>query len=219
MIVAVAATQLEIDPFLTAAGREGELWPVAVTGVGPVETAVSLGSLLAEKREQLTGVLQFGIGGAYIRDSAVAQVGLLEVCLATSEVLGDLGICYPDYMEYFPPELGGAEPFCLISPLLERAKAVLGNAGITCHCGNFVTVNGVSATAARGRMLHERWQGICENMEGAAAARLCRLYNIPLVEVRIISNMVEDRDRKNWQLHQACVKAGEIGALLMRELS
>jgi futalosine hydrolase len=219
MIVAVAATQLEMEPFLAAAERAGASWQTAVTGVGPVETAVRLGRVLSETRHQCTGVLQFGIGGAYEMGEPAGQVGLLDVCLAASEVLGDVGICYPDRMEYFPQELGGAEQLPLASPLLDRAMAVLQQENITCTLGNFVTVCGVSATKARGHMLQARWRGVCENMEGGAAARLCRMYDVPLVEVRVISNLVAERDKKNWQLHHACMKAGAIGALLMRELA
>ena len=219
MIVAIAATQLEMAPFLTAAGRLGERWPTCVTGVGPVETAVRLGRYLQKNGADLTGVLQFGVGGAYLNEVRNGRAGMLEVCLAASEVLGDFGICYGDRMEYFSAELGGEGQLTLASSLLDRAESVLEKSGIGYHLGNFVTVNGASATAARGWMLQKHWQGLCENMEGAAAARLCREYGLPLLEMRVISNMVEDRDMSKWQLAKACARAGEIAALLMGELT
>jgi futalosine hydrolase len=37
-------------------------------------------------------------------------------------------------------------------------------------------------------------------MEGAAVAHVALLYDIPLLEVRGISNMVEDRDLSRWDI-------------------
>jgi futalosine hydrolase len=40
-------------------------------------------------------------------------------------------------------------------------------------------------------------------MEGAAIAHLCCLYRIPCVEMRGISNIVENRDTKKWDIRRA----------------
>jgi len=219
MIVAIAATQLEMEPFLAAVLRQGGMWPTCVTGVGPVETAVRLGAYVHNRGSELSGILQFGVGGAYFNPQSAHQAGVLDVFLAATEVLGDCGICFPDRMEYLAEDLDGVRQMSLASPLLDRAEDVLKGSAIDYRLGHFVTVNGVSGTAARGRMLQEKWQGLCENMEGAAAARVCLEYGLPLLEIRVVSNMVEDRDRGNWQLSAACIKAGEIAAFLMKELT
>lgn len=219
MIVAVAATQMELAPFLAAAEAEGRHWPHLITGVGVLETMATLGGYLARTHSQCLAVLQFGVGGGYPAEPGGDGAMVLDVCLAVSEVFGDFGICHADRMEYFGPPLGGAARLELVSPLLDRTEEVLVARGIACRRGHFISVNGVSATAARGRMLRDRWQGICENMEGVAAARLCRQYGLPLVELRVISNLVEDRDLNDWQLSEACRRAGELAALLMRELA
>lgn len=218
MIVAIAATHMELEPLCAAAKDCGAEWPTLVTGVGSLETAVVLGRYLAEHAARLSGVLQFGVGGAYLAPEGAEQVQLLEVCLAEREVLGDLGICLADRIVYFPEHLGGPREFSLQSPLLQRAKDMLRAHDISYHSGTFVTVNCVSATDARGEMLSRRWQGLCENMEGGAAARLCGEYGLPLVEMRVISNLVEERNIKNWQLQKGCERAAEIAALLMKEL-
>jgi futalosine hydrolase len=47
-------------------------------------------------------------------------------------------------------------------------------------------------------------------MEGAAVAQIAALYGIPMLEVRGISNMVEDRDLRRWDKKTAslnCQKA------------
>jgi len=37
-------------------------------------------------------------------------------------------------------------------------------------------------------------------MEGAAVAHICSMYGIPVIEIRGISNIIEDRDMKKWNI-------------------
>jgi futalosine hydrolase len=69
--------------------------------------------------------------------------------------------------------------------------------------GPFVTVSAASGSPSRAGELESRFQGICENMEGAAIAHVCTLYNIPFFEVRGISNAAGIRDRRKWRLKKA----------------
>jgi futalosine hydrolase len=72
--------------------------------------------------------------------------------------------------------------------------------GLPVKRGKFVTVSTCSGTSIRGQELENRFNGICENMEGAAIAHTALLYDTPLLEVRGISNMVEDRDISKWDI-------------------
>lgn len=45
-----------------------------------------------------------------------------------------------------------------------------------------------------------RTGALCENMEGAAVALACRQLSVPMLELRGISNRVEDRDTRQWDL-------------------
>jgi futalosine hydrolase len=65
--------------------------------------------------------------------------------------------------------------------------------------GVFLTVSTVTGTRERALELRRRHKALCENMEGAAVAQVCALYGIPLLEIRGISNMVEDRDALGWE--------------------
>ena len=40
-------------------------------------------------------------------------------------------------------------------------------------------------------------------MEGAAAAHVCAMHDVPFLEVRGVSNLVEDRDRAAWRIAEA----------------
>ena len=86
--------------------------------------------------------------------------------------------------------------------LAAAAKAVhlAGTLGLALHRGRFVTVSTCSGTTARGERLRERFHAICENMEGAAIAQVALLYGVDTLEVRGISNLVEDRDLSRWDI-------------------
>jgi futalosine hydrolase len=95
---------------------------------------------------------------------------------------------------------------------------VLAGGGMACRRGTFVTVSCVSGTSRRGDLLARQHQGLCENMEGAAAARVCREFGLPLLEMRCVSNLVEERDLRKWRLREACDRCGEAAALLLQGL-
>jgi futalosine hydrolase len=77
------------------------------------------------------------------------------------------------------------------------------------HTGRFVTISTCTGTSARAKELEERYKALCENMEGAAAAQAAMLHGIPWLEVRGISNIVEDRDLKKWDIPRAAQAAQE----------
>jgi futalosine hydrolase len=69
--------------------------------------------------------------------------------------------------------------------------------------GRFLSLAQVTGVSPLANQLFERFGAICENMEGAAAAHVCALYDLPFLEVRGISNLVENRDRSRWRIPEA----------------
>src|SRR5690606_22329211 len=136
-----------------------------------------------------------------------------EVALATAEYYGDEGVATPD---------GWISCEGIGIPLLEGANARFFNrfpvdeAGVLqvmevlegAMAGPFVTVSTCSGTARRGAELADRFGAICEAMEGAAFAHVAALYGTPYLEVRGVSNLVEDRDLSRWRLSDASEAAG-----------
>lgn len=217
MYLVTAATQFEMEPFLAACPQQGI--HRLITGVGPVETTVRLMAMLYELSGQLKGVVNFGVGGAYFDPAGRPGADLLDICLAEKEVLGDLGVCLEDDIERITgKELEVPDTFIMDAGLLELASQALRAGKMPFRRGNFVTVNCTSGTAARGESLARQHQGLCENMEGAAVARVCREFNLPCLEVRCISNLVEDRDTSRWKLKQACRRSGEAAAAIVKYL-
>ncbi len=209
MILLVAATEMEALPL--AGEKTGQSHALFVAGVGPLETAVRLTRRLCEGVGGISLVLNFGVAGAYVGSGA----GLLDICLAESEVMGDFGICHEESVELFGGQLACKTVFSLESQYLAQAGEILGKQDYGCKKGVFVTVNGVSATARRGARLRTAHNGLCENMEGGAVARVCEEFAVPCLEVRCVSNMVEDRNLANWQFAAAVQKCGQAVSLLV----
>ena len=54
-------------------------------------------------------------------------------------------------------------------------------------------------------------------MEGAAVAMVCKTFNTPCVELRCISNMVEDRNTADWMLEDAIGKICRAAEVVLNE--
>ena len=204
MLLITTATQLEMQPVRQAlADYRG--WLPLVTGVGILETAVVLADSLASgPGAAVLKVINIGVAGAYPESG----LRLLDIALAEVEIVADLGVCCGDDIQ----PLGGIEVNShmeMDKNFLEWAGEALRRAAISFKQGPFATVNSVSGTARRGALLRRRWQVICENMEGAATARVCKGFGIPCLELRAVSNMVEDRDTSRWRLNEAAGRAAE----------
>jgi len=179
------------------------------SGVGKANAAAAA-TLLALHRPQ--ALLVVGCGGAL--PGSNLQIG--DLALASSESFGDEGVLtlqgFQDLEAMHLPLFANASPplynTCPVDlDWRERAEEVLtpfaADAGIALCCGPFVTVSTCSGTTAAGEILARRSGGICENMEGAAAALVCARHAIPFCEVRGISNLVEDRNLERWNLSGA----------------
>jgi len=191
----------------TIAGQQVLL---CVGGMGKVNAAHAAALMIAEFSPDT--LLIFGVGGAY--PASGAAVG--DIALAQVEIAGDEGVLTHDGfkdMEYIGiPLLKTATSVIFTTypapePLLKQALNTLatssepGRTGV--HYGPFVTLSTCTGTTARARELEERYHGLCENMEGAAAAQVAGLHAIPWLEVRGISNIVEDRDMQKWDIPKA----------------
>ncbi|MEW6326257.1 MAG: futalosine hydrolase [Thermodesulfobacteriota bacterium] len=210
MYLVASSTELEINLLRCEVSAAPGNFDFLVTGVGPIESAISLMRFL--EREQADGVILFGIGGAYTEKG----VDVLDICLAEEEHFGDFGIAMHDEIHYFTDEmLTGKRDFDLRNSLLDQVESGLIALGIPFKKGPFVTVHACSGTLKRGNILRDKFNAICENMEGAAIARVCELHDVPLVELRCISNMVKDRDTSIWRVKEAVAKGAELlGRLL-----
>lgn len=220
MFLVVCATEFEMQALSDCITPRQDKWVGLVTGVGLVETALSLSGFLEQQKNkgEIQVVLNFGVAGAYLREDT-KSANLLEICLAEQEFFGDFGICHADHIEPLAKDLIHRTSYTLDAELLDQAEALFSKESLPAKRGNFVTVCGVSGTKHRGDSLCSQYDGLCENMEGAAVARVCEAFNLPLLEMRTISNFVEDRDLTQWRLKDACEQAGKAAAILLKGLT
>ena len=187
-----------------------------LSGVGPVETAMNLTAYLADPAtEHVSGVINTGIAGAYPGGGAE----LLDICLADREFLGDMGICYPDRIEPLDSSFAPPVEFQLDKKLLESAEGFLADRAIDFLRGSFVTVTSASGTSERGKYLSDKFNAICENMEGGVVSRVCNNYAIPCLEFRCVSNMVVDRDEQVWCTQEALSRLRDVLEIVLKGLS
>jgi futalosine hydrolase len=164
-------------------------------------------------------VINFGVAGAYPRSGlAVGDVAIAEV-----EIYGDEGIEGPNGWIScegigIPLLERGANRyhnhFRLDGDIRRRAESALAAANLAHAVGPFVTVSACSGTVRRGEELAERHSAICETMEGAAVAHICAAYGVPFLEVRGVSNLVEDRDLSRWNLVSAANATADAVAVI-----
>ncbi|NVO00388.1 MAG: futalosine hydrolase [Geobacteraceae bacterium] len=176
---------------------------LALTGMGKVNAAIKTTQTIERFKPSL--IINTGCGGAY----GSSGLGVGDLAIATAEVYGDEGVLTVN--GWHTLEIIGipsverkgnrySNEFPLSMELAARAFQFASSLGLPVKRGKFITVSTCSGTKARGDELEKRFSGICENMEGAAIAHTTLLYDTPLLEVRGISNMVEDRDISKWDI-------------------
>jgi futalosine hydrolase len=187
-------------------------------GIGKVNASHSLTLLLEDQRPDI--LILFGIAGAY------AEAGVGDVAIAVSENYGEEGVMTPDgwkSMEFtgFPLLKNDMEYFNTFSmdrKLSQLAIEASKDIGLKVYSGNFITVSQCSGTRKTGEIIMGRFNGICENMEGAAVAHICAKYKVPMIEIRGISNIIEDRDLKKWNIPLAVSNSSKAVNEFIRRL-
>jgi futalosine hydrolase len=214
-VLVLAATRLET----TLLGSAN----VLVAGICAVNTAHALTQYLTT-RPRPSLVIQTGIAGAYVP----ANVAVGSVLLADTEIYGDLGVLTPDgwrpmeeigipLLEATASRAARFNYFPLDAALVDRASTAAGP--LVARTGKFLTLSQVTGVRSFGDTLYERFGALCESMEGAAAAHICAMHDVPFLEVRGVSNLVENRDRSKWQIVEAAEAAQRVVLRLLENLS
>jgi futalosine hydrolase len=215
MLLVVSATKTELEPLQAVTLDLDKHLRFLLAGVGPVETALKLSEYLASgEQKKPSAVINIGLAGAYPEGGPE----LLDICLAENEIFGDLGINISEKIEPLDSSFAPPAEFALDHELLSGAGRALEKAGIKYRSGNFVTVSSASGTVSRGRYLQDKFKAICENMEGAAVARVCQHFTLPCLEIRCVSNMVVDRSDQQWLTTEAAESCGQAVKIILERL-
>ncbi len=177
--------------------------PSELCGFGPVSAAARTTSQIAIHKPDR--VLLIGIAGTF--NTSVLPVG--DAALLPRVIMHGIGVGTD---ETFVPagEMGfqhwpgqGEE-----SPIGDELVLSTPRSSIS---GSLLTCSAASASTKDMRHRLVRYPDVvAEDMEGYAVALACRLEHVPLVIVRGISNVVGDRQSKNWQIPQALIAAWAV---------
>lgn len=175
-ILVIAATERELAGVAPAGGTEADAAAKVMTlccGVGPVEAAAATAAAIA--RERPTVVLHVGIAGAR-RASGIAPASLVVGTEAR-------------YCDQAPSNQWAPRTVTTPMALVDAARRALPMA-LLCPIGTSARVGGSSDCDV-------------EAMEGFAVLRAAQLAGVPAIEVRAVSNEIEETDRARWQFDEA----------------
>ncbi|HMK60019.1 MAG TPA: futalosine hydrolase [Dissulfurispiraceae bacterium] len=160
---------------------------LCICGVGKTNAAHGTAVLLDKFNTRQIYII--GIAGAY--PSSGMEIG--DIAIADREIYGDEGLSLGaefkmmDTLKLPLAEVNGVEYYN------EFPVHVPAELATYKHKGAFVTVSSCTGTRRRGLEIERSFGAICENMEGAAIAHVCLLNSVSVVEIRGISNIIEDR--------------------------
>jgi futalosine hydrolase len=206
----LVATQREINPFLTQmqVNKPEEFLyttpfvhfgdvDIFITGIGIPFAMFHLINFIHQKEYNL--VINAGVAGSY--NTKMYPVG--SVVNVVREEFADIGIedkqmFYTIFenkwleMDFPPFKNGKLHNEHKLFPMIEKIPAV-----------NSITVNRSSGMLDTIEMFRKKFNPDIENMEGAAVFYVCLNKKIPFLEIRSISNFVEERDTKKWNIESA----------------
>jgi futalosine hydrolase len=208
----VSATTMEIRPFLEGLPLiekqneylsryqlKNSIIDILITGVGMVPTAYFLGKQLERQRYDL--IINAGIAGTFNRELQLGTVvNVVEDCVPELGAedgdqflsIFELGLADPDS----PPYLHGK----LVNDILEKDLGI--NLEII---RNLPKVTGITSNTIRGNAesiirIRKIAKVDLESMEGAAFFYACLSAGVPCLQIRAISNLVEERNKTHWKL-------------------
>ncbi len=203
------------DPSL--ADREWTLHRVAdgveilVTGVGKVNAAGALASVMsADGREQAV-VVSLGVAGALPASGSGSGPGsgpgsglsIGDVVVASQSVYADEGVLTPDGFSDCEAMGFALGPTMEGSGVTHDAEIVAALGRHADREGVIATVSTCSGTDAGAEMVANRTGAIAEAMEGAAIGQVAARLGVRSAEVRAISNTTGDRAGQVWDLAAA----------------
>lgn len=177
---------------VAATGRElapADGWRTLICGIGPVDAACRTAAELARERPFL--VLHVGIAGG--RRQAAFAAGALVI--GTETRYCDLSVV----AEWAP------STFSAPAELIAAARRALHDA-VALPIGTSAHVGGTSSCDV-------------EAMEGFGVLRAAQLAGVPAIEVRAISNHIEETDRARWHFDAAFSAIIAATPLLVSELA
>jgi futalosine hydrolase len=185
---------------------------VCLCGTGKVNAAHAATVLIEKYSPEI--IYNIGVAGAY--PSSGLKIG--DIAVAEKEICGDEGVLtgkgFCD-MESIGLPLVFAHGRAYFNEFSMFVPEQLRDFR---HRGNFVTVSACTGTLQEGLKIEKRLSALCESMEGAAIAHVCALNSLPVVEMRGISNIIEDRAAGPLSKRDIITAAENVQRVFLEEL-
>lgn len=206
-LLIVSATSLEIKPLLSELGKGRVLQnhvtrykyrhfqvDILITGVGMVPTAVYSSIVLGKYKYD--AVINAGICGSFNREIPIGKVlNITTDCLPETgaedgeHFLSIIDLKLLDQDEF--PFAGGK----LINDSAFESRLIN---GLLIATG--VTVNTVHGNEQNIASFLSRHNVDIESMEGASFIYACKMHKARFIQIRSVSNYIEDRDVSKWNI-------------------
>ena len=197
----VAATEHEVQPLTKNAHRINDmynlynLWQntcLLVGGVGQYSTIFHLMNCL-QKTGTPQSIINIGICGSYTENHAPENIVQVE-----NDVQGDQLVESPeDWSTWHKAGI-----------VKERQSPLTPSTPPWADALRLPKVSGLTTDFLTGKMstIQKRktfFKADVETMEGAAVFYVAERFNIPALQIRAVSNYVEQREKKHWKLNES----------------
>ncbi len=218
-VLIVSATLLEIEQLLVHFNFEKEInqnlnsytykshrIDILKTGVGMTNTAFMMGRTLAKESYDLA--INLGIAGSF--DNTI-KIG--ETVHVITDQISELGaedgddFLSLDEMGLSDNDTEIINSFSFKNSVISTLKEVKG-----------ITVNTVHGNKESIEKITKRLNPQTESMEGAAFFIACKAEKIKCAQIRTISNIVERRNRNNWDIPKALNNLSKTGLKIIDTL-
>ncbi|MBK8955409.1 MAG: futalosine hydrolase [Saprospiraceae bacterium] len=161
-----------------------------VTGIGSTAMAFALARF--QSMQKLDFMIHLGIAGSY---QSHYEIGELREVI--SERWGDLGAEEADgsFLDSFELNLIQPDRFPFQESVIRNEQSVFAS--------NLPVSSGLTVNAASGwnhsiELRKNKYNADLESMEGVGLFYACRMLDLPFLSIRAISNLVEPRNKNNW---------------------
>jgi futalosine hydrolase len=206
-LLIVSATSLEIKPLLSLLDKGRVLQnhvtryrykhfqiDILITGVGMVPTAVFTSIVLSKYKYD--AVINAGVCGSFNRDIPIGKVlNIITDCLPeTGAEDGE------HFLSIIDLKLLDQDEFPFLGGKLVNDSVFESNLINSLRISTGVTVNTVHGNEQRIAIFLSRHNVDVESMEGAAFMYSCKLFKTRHIQIRSVSNYIEDRDVSKWDI-------------------
>ncbi len=223
-ILIVSATSIEVDPLIKQLKNEKSInsamssyvyhnieIDILITDVGMVSTAYWLGKTLSTNNYEIA--INIGIAGSFDK-----SITLGTVVNIVNDRFSELGAESGEYLlSLIDLKLIEKSAFPFINCELINDTKINSERLNSIPKVKGITVNTIHGNSESIKKIRELFNPVTESMEGAAFLYACLTEKIKCLQLRSISNYVEERNKKNWNIPLAIQNVNDFLINLLNE--